>query len=62
MLEHQFMCQYLSCANPKLPLWRVNDPGIYGRRLPTCASLGDTEVMEAVNVFDSLSVPFMPDA
>jgi len=44
---------YVDPADPKLPLWRVNDPGIYGRRLPTCASLGDTEVMEAINVFDA---------
>jgi len=44
---------YLEPKDPKLPLWRIVDPNIYGRRLPTCATIGDTEVTEAVNVFDA---------
>lgn len=44
---------YVDPADPKLPLWKVNDPGVYGRRLPNCTSIPDTEVSEAVNVFDA---------
>lgn len=44
---------YLEPKDPKLPLWRIVDPNIYARRLPTCATIGDTEVTEAVNVFDA---------
>jgi len=44
---------YVDPNNPALALWQVNDPAIYSRRLPNCASGGDTEVEEALNVFDA---------
>jgi hypothetical protein len=44
---------YVDPSDPKVPLWRVMNPSVYGRRLPTCATVGDTEVMEALNVFDA---------
>jgi hypothetical protein len=44
---------YVDPNNHTLALWQVNDPAIYGRRLPYCASSGDTEVEEAINVFDA---------
>lgn len=44
---------YVDPKHPKLALWQVNDPAIYSRRLASCASTGDTEAAEAVNVFDA---------
>ena len=44
---------YVDPSDPNKPLWKVNDPSVYQRRLPTCTSIPDTEVMEAVNVFDA---------
>lgn len=44
---------YVDPNNPALALWQVNDPAIYSRRLPNCATIGDTEVEEALNVFDA---------
>jgi hypothetical protein len=44
---------YVNPSDPNMPLWRINDPSLYGRRLPFCASEGDTEVSEAVNVYDA---------
>ena len=44
---------YVDPSDPALALWQVNDPAIYSRRLPTCATIGDTEVEEALNVFDA---------
>jgi hypothetical protein len=44
---------YVDPADPTKPLWKVNDPNVYGRRLPFCASEGDTEVSEAVSVYDA---------
>ena len=44
---------HLDPSDPKLPLWRIADPNVYGRRLASCASTGDTEVAEAINVFDA---------
>src|SRR5262249_29860243 len=44
---------YLDQSEPGRPLWKIADPNVYGRRLACCASTGDTEVAEAINVFDS---------
>jgi hypothetical protein len=44
---------HLDPADPSRPLWRIADPNVYGRRLANCASVGDTEVAEAINVFDA---------
>jgi hypothetical protein len=44
---------YVDPKDPALALWQVNDPAIYSRRLPYCASGSDTEVEEALNVFDA---------
>lgn len=44
---------YVDPKDPDKPLWKVNDPNIYQRRLPNCTSIPDVEVMEAVNVFDA---------
>ena len=45
---------YIVPSDPDLPLWKVNDPSVYGRRLPFCATGGgDTEVSEAIHVFDA---------
>lgn len=44
---------YVDPKDPALALWQVNDPAIYSRRLPNCATIGDTEVEEALNVFDA---------
>jgi len=44
---------YVDPSDPALALWQVNDPAIYSRRLPNCATIGDTEVEEALNVFDA---------
>ena len=44
---------YVDPANPKLKLWQITDPNVYSRRLASCASTGDTEVSEAINVFDA---------
>jgi len=44
---------FLDPANPGRPLWKISEPSVYSRRLPNCASTGDTEVAEAVNVFDA---------
>ncbi len=44
---------YVDPNDPALALWQVNDPAIYSRRLPNCATIGDTEVEEALNVFDA---------
>jgi hypothetical protein len=44
---------YVDPANPDVALWQINDPSVYGRRLPFCASGGDTEVSEAINVYDA---------
>jgi len=44
---------YVDPKNPGLKLWQVNDPGIYGRRLPLCINTSDVEAQEAINVFDS---------
>ena len=44
---------HLDPTDPRRPLWRITDPNVYSRRLASCASTGDTEVAEAINVFDA---------
>lgn len=44
---------YVDPKNPKAALWQIPDPSVYGRRLASCASTGDTEASEAVHVFDA---------
>lgn len=44
---------YLVPTDPNLAMWQITDPSVYGRRLPNCASTGDIEVSEAINVFDA---------
>lgn len=44
---------FVDPANPDKALWQINDPSVYGRRLPSCVTIGDTEVAEVINVFDS---------
>jgi hypothetical protein len=44
---------YLDPADPSKQTWQFTDPAAYARRISTCQISGDTEVAEAVNVFDS---------
>jgi hypothetical protein len=44
---------FLDPADPSKQTWQFTDPAAYGRRISTCQAGGDTEVAEAVNVFDS---------
>lgn len=43
---------YLDPADPSKQTWQFTDPAAYARRISTCQISGDTEVAEAVNVFD----------
>lgn len=42
----------LNPGNPDQAIWEIEDPTIYGRRLPTTFTSGSFEVQEALNVFD----------
>jgi len=44
---------YLDPADPSKQTWQFTDPAAYARRISTCQIENDTEVAEAVNVFDS---------
>ena len=44
---------YLDPADPSKQTWQFTDPAAYARRISTCMISGDTEVSEAVNVFDA---------
>jgi hypothetical protein len=44
---------YLDPADPSKQTWQFTDPAAYAHRISTCQIEGDTEVAEAVNVFDS---------
>jgi hypothetical protein len=44
---------YLDPADPSKQTWQFTDPAAYARRISTCQIEGDTEVAEAVNVYDS---------
>lgn len=43
---------YLDPAEPAKQTWQFTDPAAYARRISTCQITGDTEVAQAVNVFD----------
>ena len=43
---------HLDPADPTKQTWQFVDPAAYARRISTCQIEGDTEVAEAVNVFD----------
>jgi hypothetical protein len=43
---------HLNPGDPEQPIWQIEDPAIYGRRLPTAFEPNSTEVMEAIGVFD----------
>ena len=43
---------HLNPAEPEQPIWKIEDPAIYGRRLPSAFQPSSTEVMEAIGVFD----------
>jgi hypothetical protein len=43
---------HLNPADPEQPIWRIEDPTVYGRRLPTAFDSSSSEVMEALGVFD----------
>jgi hypothetical protein len=42
----------LDPAAPSRPIWRITDPSIYGRRLPTAFAANSFEVQQATGVFD----------
>lgn len=44
---------YLDPSNPSRPLWSINDPAQYNRRLTKCVSSDDQEVAQAIGVFDA---------
>ncbi|HWU86396.1 MAG TPA: hypothetical protein VN253_03950 [Kofleriaceae bacterium] len=44
---------YLDPADPSKQTWQFTDPAAYARRISTCQISDDTEVSEAVNVFDA---------
>jgi hypothetical protein len=43
---------HLDPARPDLAIWQIDDPAIYGRRLPSKFTSPSEEVMEALNIFD----------
>lgn len=43
---------YLDPAQPDKQTWQFTDPAAYARRISTCQITGDTEVAQAVNVWD----------
>lgn len=44
---------FLDPREPAKQTWQFTDPAAYGRRISTCQISGDTEVSEAVNVYDA---------
>ena len=44
---------YLDPNDPSKQTWQFTDPAAYARRISTCQITGDTEVAEAVNVYDA---------
>lgn len=44
---------YLDPKDPSRQTWQFTDPAAYARRISTCQIEGDTEVAEAVNVYDA---------
>lgn len=43
---------HLNPADPEQAIWQIEDPSIYGRRLPSSFTSGSQEVMEALGIFD----------
>jgi hypothetical protein len=43
---------HLDPAHPDRPIWKIEDPATYGRRMPTTFASDSAEVMEATGVFD----------
>lgn len=46
---------HLNPARPEEPIWQIQDPSIYARRLPTNFTSSSTAVMAAIRVFDGYS-------
>jgi hypothetical protein len=44
---------YIDPNDPSRPLWAINDPALYARRLTSCVSSDDQQVAEAIGVFDA---------
>ena len=44
---------YIDPNDPCRPLWAINDPALYARRLTSCVSSDDQQVAEAIGVFDA---------
>jgi hypothetical protein len=43
---------YLNPAQPEQPIWQIEDPSTYSRRLPTSFAASSTAAMAAIRVFD----------
>jgi hypothetical protein len=43
---------YLNPVDPHQKIWQIEDPRVYGRRLPTAFNPNSREVMQAIGVFD----------
>ncbi|HZF12618.1 MAG TPA: hypothetical protein VFE33_27830 [Thermoanaerobaculia bacterium] len=50
-----FAKDYLNPADPEQKIWKIEDPALYARRLPTAFSSSSTEVMAILRVFDQFS-------
>jgi hypothetical protein len=50
-----FAKDYLNPADPEQKIWKIEDPALYARRLPTAFSASSTEVMAILRVFDQFS-------
>ncbi len=42
----------LNPGDPDQAIWQIEDPAVYGRRMPTAFTSRSMEVMEALNIFD----------
>ncbi len=50
-----FAKDYLNPADPEQKIWKIEDPALYARRLPTAFSPSSTQVMSILRVFDQFS-------
>jgi hypothetical protein len=50
-----FAADYLNPADPEQKIWKIEDPALYVRRLPTAFSPSSTQVMSILRVFDQFS-------
>ncbi len=46
---------HLNPARPEQPIWQIEDPSLYARRLPTNFTASSMEAMAAIRVFDGYS-------